>query len=132
MTHRYSTAVNNGRLDAIETVIGGTALMRMFIGAAPANCAAANSGGTIFEMPLPADWMAAAGSGAKAKNGTWSGTAIASGTVGHYRIYDQPGTTCHIQGDVSTSGAELNLDNNIVNTGQIVTISTYTITAANT
>lgn len=132
MTHRYSTAVNNGRLDAIETVIGGTALMRMLTGSAPANCAAANTGGTIFEMPLPADWMAAASSGAKAKNGTWSGTAVASGTVGYYRIYDQPGTTCHIQGSVSTSGAELNLDNNIVNTGQVVTISTYTITAANT
>lgn len=132
MAHQYSVTVNNARLDAIETATGGTAIMRLLTGAAPANCAAASSGGTVCAITLPADWLAAASSGSKAKSGTWSGTATASGTVGYYRIFDSTGATCHIQGTVSTSGAELNFDNNIINNGQVVTISTYTITAANT
>jgi hypothetical protein len=132
MAHKYSVTVNNARLDAIETAISTAPLIKMLTGSAPANCAAADTGGTIFSFNLPSDWMGAAGSGTKAKAGTWSGTAVASGTIGYYRIYDNAGTTCHIQGNVSTSGQELNLDNNIVNSGQVVTISTYTITAANT
>lgn len=132
MAHQYSGTVNNARLDAIETAIGGTAVARFYTGAAPANCAAATTGSTVVSMTLPADWMAAASAGAKAKTGTWSGTATTSGTVGYYRIFDSTATYCHIQGSVSTSGAEINFDNNIVNSGQVVTISTYTITAANT
>ena len=75
--------------------------------------------------------MAAANASAKAKTGTWSGTATAGGTIGYYRIFDSGTTTCHIQGSVSTSGAELNFDNNVVLVNQVITISTYTITAAN-
>lgn len=132
MAHQYSVTVNHARLDAIETAIGGTAIMRLLTGSAPANCAAASTGGTVCTLTLPSDWMANAAAGAKAKNGTWSGTATSSGTVGYYRIFDSTGTTCHIQGLVSTSGAELNFDNNIINNTQVVTISAYTITAANT
>ena len=132
MAHQYSVTVNNARLDAIETAISTTPVLRMYTGAAPANCAAATTGSTVVSMTLPSDWLAGASSGAKAKSGTWAGTATTSGTVGYYRIFESTATTCHIQGSVSTSGAEINLDNNIVNSGQVVTISTYTITAANT
>lgn len=132
MTHQYSTTVNNARLDAIETAISTSPVIRFYTGSAPANCAASATGGTVASFALPSDWMSAASSGSKAKTGTWSGTATASGTVGYYRILDSTGTTTHIQGSVSTSGAELNFDNNIINSGQVITISTYTITAANT
>lgn len=132
MAHQYSATVINARLDAIETAVGGTAILRLYTGAAPANCAAAATGGTVASLTLPADWMAGASSPSKAKTGTWSGTATASGTVGYYRILDSTGVNTHIQGAVSTSGAELNFDNNIINSGQVITISTYTITSANT
>ncbi len=134
MAHRYSDTVNNARLDAIETTVGGTALMRLYdnTGSVPASCVAAPTGGTVCTLTLPADWMAAAATHAKAKNGTWSGTATAGGTVSYYRIYDNTGTTCHVQGSVSTTGAELNFDNNIINNAQVITITTYTITSANT
>ena len=46
--------------------------------------------------------MAAAGSGQKAKSGTWEDTsADAAGTAAHFRIYDSGGSTCHIQGTVT-------------------------------
>jgi hypothetical protein len=105
--------------------------MRLLTGTAPANCAAASTGSTIVSLTLPADWMAGASSSTKAKAGTWSGTATGSGTVGYYRIFDSGGTTCHIQGDVGVGSGELQLDNNIINTSQVVTISTYTLTAGN-
>ncbi len=132
MSHQYSVAVNNGRLDAIEGTIGASPLLRLYTGSAPANCAAAPTGSTILTMNLPSDAFASASAGAKSKNGTWSGTATQAGTAGYYRILDNGGTTCHIQGSVGVGSGELQLDNNVIGNGQVVTISTYQITAANT
>jgi hypothetical protein len=66
MALQYSVAVNNARLDAIETAIGATAILRIRSGAAPANCAAADSGTVLATLTLPADWMSAAAAGSKA------------------------------------------------------------------
>ena len=131
MAHQYSVTVNNARLDSIETAVGTSPILRLLTGAAPANCAAATTGGTVCNVTLPSDWMAGAGSGVKAKTGTWSGTATASGTVGYYRIFDSGGGTCHVQGAVGVGSGELQLDNNIVNANQVITINTYQITAGN-
>lgn len=60
MALQYSVPVNNARLDAVEAAIGATAKLRIYSGAAPANCAAAATGSLLCEMALPADWMTAA------------------------------------------------------------------------
>ena len=83
MALQYSTTVRNAQLDALETAIGASAILRIYSGAMPANCAAAATGTLLAEMNLPADWMASAASGSKAKSGTWSDTAAnASGVAG--------------------------------------------------
>lgn len=134
MAHQYSVTVNNARLDAIETATGTSAVLKIFSGAEPANCAAADPTGALVSITLPSDWMAAASSGSKAKTGTWSGTASGTGTAASYRIYESTATTCHIQGSVTASGGggDMTLDNTSIASGQTVTVSTYTITAANT
>src|SRR5574337_1124794 len=104
MALQFSTAVLNARLDAIETTMGASAKLQLRSGAAPANCAAAASGTLLAELTLPADYMAAASGGTKAKSGTWSGTGSAGGTIGHFRIVDNAGTTCHAQGTVTATG----------------------------
>lgn len=101
MTLQFSTAVRNAINDAIETTIGTSAKMRFYTGAMPATCATAASGTLLCEIACPSDWAAASASGEKAKSGTWSATATASGDVGYYRMYDSAGTTCHEQGTVS-------------------------------
>jgi len=101
MTVQNSVAVNNGRLDAIETVISTAPLLQFRTGSMPANCAAAATGTLLDSQALPSDWLAAASSGAKAKAGTWTGTYDAAGTVGYYRIMDSTNTTCHEQGLVT-------------------------------
>ena len=132
MALQYSTTVNNARLDAIETAIGTSAILKIRTGAAPANCAAADSGTVLSTVNLPSDWMAAAASGAKAKSGTWQdASADASGTAAHFRVYDSGGTTCHIQGTVGTSGTDMIVDNTNFAAGQQFTISGFTITAGN-
>jgi len=129
-----SVAVGNAQLDAIETAIGTAPILRAYTGAAPANCAAAASGTLLVEMTLPSDWMAAASGRTKAKAGTWQdASANASGTFGHYRIYDSGGATCHIQGTAGgpSSGEEIEFDSATVTAGQSVTINTYTWTGGN-
>lgn len=132
MALQYSVAVNNARLDAVETTTGATAKLRIYTGAAPANCAAAATGTLLVDMTLPADWMAAASSGSKAKAGTWSGTGVAAGTAGYFRIVDNAGTTAHIQGTCGIGTGDLQLDNTNIAISQTVTVNTFTLNAANT
>jgi hypothetical protein len=134
MTLQYSTAVRNARLDAVESTIGTTAILRIRTGAAPANCAAADSGTVLATLNLPSDWMAAASGGAKALSGTWQdASADATGTAAHFRIYDSSGTTCHLQGTVTATGGggDVQLDNTSLATGQSVTITSFAMTAGN-
>jgi hypothetical protein len=134
MALQQSVAVRNARLDAIETAIGVSAIMKLFTGAPPASCAAANSGTTVATLNLPADWLLAASGGTKAKSGTWEDlSADAAGVIGHFRIYASDGTTCHLQGTVTATGGggDMTVDNTNVALAQAVTISAFQITAAN-
>ena len=134
MAIQLSVAARNARLDAIETAAGATAILRIRTGAQPATCAAADSGTILSAMTLPADYMAAASGGAKAKSGTWEDAAAdAAGTAAHFRIYDSAGTTCHLQGSVSATGGggDLELNNVVLAVGQTVTITSFTLTDGN-
>src|SRR6476646_4040465 len=94
MALQLSTSCRNARLDAIETTISTSAILKIRTGAAPANSAAA--------------------SGSKAMSGTWQdASADAAGTAAHFRIYDSGGTTCHIQGTVTATGGggDMTVDN---------------------
>ncbi len=132
MAIQASVAVRNALLDAIETSIGTSAVLKLRSGAAPANCGTADSGTVVATLNLDSDWMAAAGSGAKAKAGTWSDTsADASNTIAHWRLYASDGTTCGLQGTatITGGGGDMTLDAVAVTAGQVVTITGFTLTA---
>lgn len=134
MVLQMSTAVRNAQLDALETAIGTSAIMRIRTGAVPANCAAADSGTVLATLNLPSDWMAAAASGVKSLSGTWQDTsADATGTAAHWRLYDSAGTTCHLQGTVTATGGggDMTVDNTSFAAGQAFTVTTFSITAGN-
>lgn len=134
MALQYSVAVRNARLDVVESTISTAPILRIRTGAPPATCATADSGSVLAELTLPSDWMAAASGGTKAKSGTWEDTsANATGTAAHFRIYDNAGTTCHIQGTVTITGGggDLTVDNDSFATGQAFTITGFTLTAGN-
>lgn len=133
MAIQLSVAVRNARLDAVESTTGTTAKLQIRTGAQPANCAAAASGTLLAELTLPSDWLAAASAGAKAKSGSWTGTASGTGTAAHFRVVDNAGTTCHMQGSVTATsgGGDMEIDNVSIATSQTVTVNTFTLTDAN-
>lgn len=131
MALQLSSGVRNACLDAIESTISTAPILKIRTGAAPADCATADSGSVLVSITLPSDWMAAASGGSKAKSGTWSGTASGTGTAGHFRVYDSGGTTCHIQGTVGLGTGDLSLDNTSIANGQSVSVSTFTLTGGN-
>lgn len=134
MALQQSVAVRNAKLDAIETAVGASAVLKIRSGAAPASCATADAGTVLATLSLPADWMAAANAGTKAMSGTWQDTsADAAGTAAHFRIYASDGTTCHMQGTISATGGggDMTLDNIVFAAGQAFSITGFTITAGN-
>lgn len=137
MTIQDSTTVRNARLDAIETAIGTSPIMRIYAGSVPANPAASLGGATLLaEGTLPSDWLGAASGGVKSKAGTWTLTGqsgAGAGTDGtFFRIYDSAGTTCHQQGTFGDAGTEdMVADNANIANGQVVTVTSYSRTASN-
>jgi hypothetical protein len=131
MTIQFSVAVRNAQADAVETVTGAAPIFQLRSGAAPADCATADSGTLLVAITLPSDWLSAASAGAKTKVGTWTGTAAAAGTVGHFRIKDSAGSTTHMQGTAGISGTDIILDAAATSSiGQTVTINAFSYTRA--
>ncbi|MEN6537922.1 MAG: hypothetical protein ABFD60_07830 [Bryobacteraceae bacterium] len=134
MAIQFSAAVRNAMLDGIETAIGVNAILKIRTNAVPANTSAADAGTVLANIALGSDWLANAANGAKAKNGTWQDTAAdANGTAGHWRVYANDGTTCHIQGNCTNTGGggEMTLDNVSIAVNQTVTVTGFTLTAGN-
>jgi hypothetical protein len=132
MALQYSEAVRNAQLNALETTIGTGAILRVYTGSPPADCATAASGTLLVSMTLDSDWMAAASGGSKAKTGTWSGTASggSGSTPGYWRLWDSGVSACGAQGTAAIGSGDMNFDGTITS-GQTVTVSTFTISAAN-
>lgn len=131
MALQYSVSLRNARLDTIGSHIGASPRLRILTGSPPANCGSAQTGTLLVEIVLPSDWLQPASGGQIQKQGTWTGTAVASGIAGYFRIVDSTGNTCHMQGTVGTSGADMIIDNTSINAGQQVTVNQFTITAGN-
>jgi len=126
MAYQYGVNARNAKLNALTTQLGASATMKFFTGAEPANCAAADPSGLLVTISLPNPMFAAASAGAMALTGTWSAIASGTGTAASWRIYDSS-AACQIQGNVT----DLTLTNNSINSGQTVTITTFTITSGN-
>jgi hypothetical protein len=134
MALQYSTTVRNAKLDAVETAIGVSAVLKIRSGAAPANCGTADSGTVLATLTLPVDWMAAASGGTKVLAGTWSdASADNTGTAAHFRLYASDGTTVHAQGTVTVTGGggDMTVDNTSFVAAQAFSITTFTLTAGN-
>jgi hypothetical protein len=129
MPFQFSVAARNAALDAIETAAGTAPTLEIRSGTVPASAATADAGTLLATITLPSDWLAAASGGSKARLGTWSGTASAAGTAGHFRI--KQSATTHIQGTVTATGGggDMTLINTSLAVSQPITIDTFTLTA---
>lgn len=112
----------------------GTAKVEIRSGAQPASVDAAASGTVLSTINLNSPAFGNAADAAPGGQATADVTpalqdtsADASGTAGYFRGYEQGGDGL-IDGEVGTSGADMNIDNTSINAGQTVTISSWTIT----
>jgi hypothetical protein len=122
MTFQYGATLRNNQVAQIQATIGASGTLKIFSGAEPANCAAADPAGLI---PLPAAFLTSAG-GVTTIAGVWSAAATGAGTAQSFRMYDGSGV-CHVQGNM----ADLVLNNNNIAVGQTVTVTSFTVTAGN-
>lgn len=102
MSLQLSIPVRNARADAIEAAIGASAVMKLYTGNPPADCATADGGTVVATIQLATDWAAAASGGSKSFQGTMQDTsADATGVAQHFRVLDSTATNCGMQGLVS-------------------------------
>lgn len=130
MALAYSTAIRNAMLDAVTTGAGGSALLRIYDGTRPA------SGGTattlLAELTCNATFAAGASSGVLTLNSiTQDSSANASGTATWFRIVKSDGTTFVMDGNVGTSGSDLNLTTTTIVSTQPVSVTSFVITEGN-
>lgn len=126
MTFQYGTTLRNNQVAQLQASVGGSGTLKIFSGAEPANCAAADPTGLLATITLPASFLTSSG-GVTTIAGTWSASASATGTAASFRMYDGS-SVCHIQGNTTT---DLVLNNNSLTSGQTVTVTAFTVAAGN-
>lgn len=125
----YSETLRNNQLDEITTAIGASGLLRIYDGTRPATGGAATT--LLAELALSAT-AAPAASGGQLTFSAISDDASAdnTGTATWFRITTSGGTAV-IDGDVSTSGADLNFNSTSITSGGTVSVTSFVITAGN-
>jgi hypothetical protein len=129
---KYSVALRNAQLNAVTSTVGASGILRIYSGTRPANVATAITGTVLAELTLNSTFAPAASSGVLTANAiTGDTSANATGTATHFRIFQSDGTTAHIDGDVGTSGADLNLTSTSIVATEPVNVTSLVITRGN-
>jgi hypothetical protein len=144
MALRLSTGTRQALLDTADFQSEfAVSFINIYTGTQPATADTAASGtllatiysnnptdtvGISFDSPV-------AGTIGKAVAETWAGTAVATGTAGWYRLYEAGGnpailstTESRIDGNISTSGANMNMSSTTVTIATVQTVSTFDVT----
>jgi hypothetical protein len=134
MSMAAARAALDSAMAKMNAISGHSGVIKIFTGSAPATCETADSG-TALSTGCTFSATAFAASTDPGSTGLATATANAitadtnaanTGTAGYFRGYSFDGATytCHLQGTVGTSSADM-----IVNTTSIVAGETVTITS---
>lgn len=132
----FTAVLQRNRLDEITALMdagAGAARLRIYDGSRPANADAAITGALLAELDFSVtSFPAASGTpGAMTANAiSDDASADATGTASHFRIVDDS-TGVIMDGDVATSGSDLNLNSIAIAVGIRVSISSFVLTAGN-
>lgn len=130
MAIAYSTTIRNAMLDAITTAAGNAALLRIYDGTRPATGGAATT--LLAELTCGTPFAAGAAAGVLTLGAiTQDASANATGTATWFRIVKSDGTTHVLDGNVGTSGSDLNLTTTSIVSTQPVSVTSFTITEGN-
>lgn len=132
MALAFAVATRNGWLDDVNTLLNagaGAALVRIYDGSRPSTGGAATT--LLAELTCSDPAAGAAASGVLTFSAiTQDASANATGTATWFRMVDSTGTFV-LDGNVGTSGSDLNLTSTSITATEPVSISSATITAGN-
>lgn len=132
MALAFAATTRNGWLDNINTLLNagaGAALIRIYDGIRPATGGTATT--LLAELTCTDPAAPAAASGVLTFSAiTQDSSANATGTATWFRMVDSAGNFV-LDGNVSTSGSDLNLTSTSIVATEAVSISSATITAGN-
>lgn len=130
MAIAYAATLRNSMLDAITTAAGSSALLRIYDGTRPATGGTATT--LLAELTCNATFAPGAAAGVLTLNAiTQDSSANSSGTATWFRIVKSDGTTHVLDGNVGTSGSDLNLTTTTIVATQPVSVSSFVITEGN-
>jgi len=132
---KYSAALKNAQQNAITSTLGANAVLDLYSGSQPASPDTAVSSQVLLaSLTCNATFAPAASGGVLTLNAISNGTGTAgagAGTVATWYRLRTSGGTAHIDGTVGISGADLNINNTNIATGQTVSVTSSTYTNAN-
>ena len=136
MAVKLSVTVRNARLDAIETAVGVSAILKGRSARPPHRPTARRRmpARSWRASPCPPTGWRPPPPDRRPRRAPGAAQADAAGTAGHFRIYTGPaGTVCHLQGTVTATGGggDLTLDNAVIAAAQSLTITGFTLTDGN-
>ena len=130
MALAYDASIRNAQVDAITTRAGASALLRIYDGTRPATGGTATT--KLAELTCNATFAPGASGGVLTLNAIASDTsADATGTATWFRIVKSDGTTFVMDGNVGTSGSDMNFNSVSFTAAGSVAVSSFTITAGN-
>ena len=132
MAIAFATTLRNSRADLIDDAVNagaGAGLLRIYSGTRPATGGTATT--LLAELTFSDPAFGTAASGVLTGSAiTADSSANATGTATWFRVVDSAGTFV-IDGDVGTSGSDLNLNSTSISTGQNVSVTSFVITEGN-
>lgn len=130
-----AVSIRNAMLDTITTRAGNAALLRIYDSTGtgrPATGGAVTTQVLLAELTCGTPFAAGAAAGVLTAGAiTTDASANATGTATWFRIVKSDGTTFVLDGNVGTSGSDLNLTTTSIVITQPVAISSFAITEGN-
>ena len=132
MAFQFDLTTRNDWLTTLSTQLGASALIYIYTGSPPANCAATATG-TLLSSGLRGNasgFGSVTGGVLTANPITSDNNAVGTGVAGYFRALDSS-STVHMQGLVSLpgGGGDMILQNTNIQAGDTVAISSCVITA---
>lgn len=125
----FVASLRNARADQITSAVGNASLIRGYDGTRPSTGGAATT--LLFECTGGTPFAAGASGGVLTANSiTQDSSANATGTATWFR-HATSGGTAIIDGNVGTSGSDLNLTTTSIVATQPVSITSYVLTEGN-
>lgn len=128
----YNDAIRNAGVDAITTAVGASGKLRIYSGTQPADADTALAGNTLLaDLALSATFAAGASNGVLTANAISNdASADATGTASFGSLLTSANVRV-VDFTVGTSGTDMIIDNTSITAGQVVSCSSFVITAGN-